>query len=104
MVLFTLMLLLSCTTIRLCAMEENQEKQIILKTPEDLVAHATRANLGNPHVQFVIDETLKKHCESHKQNLLEAQLAAYNAVRKKVDPEFNDDIQDQLDSLENLGK
>jgi hypothetical protein len=83
---------------------ENEEKQIILKSPADLAVHATRANLGNPHVHFVIDSNLKHQCESDKKNLLAPEtLLAYNAVRKKLDPEFNDSIEKQLDELENLG-
>ncbi|MFZ5953606.1 MAG: hypothetical protein ACOYT8_00735 [Candidatus Dependentiae bacterium] len=104
MIFFTAILLLSCTAINLFGMEEQQEKQIVLSTTEDLLRHATRKNLGDPAVRFIIEEKLSSYFETNQIAAKESQLHIYNAVRKKIDPNFDDNIEKQLDELENLEK
>lgn len=99
MIFFTAILLLSCTAINLLGMEE---QPIILKKPTDL-DNISRTNLENQNKKFVISPELITRFEN-KQNITEEQLLVYNAVRKKIDPNFDDNIQEQFNGLENLGK
>lgn len=93
-----------CASSIVC-MEKKEITPITLHKTEDLLKYASRKNLQDPAIRFIITEQLKSHFENPKNELTESQKLTYSAVCQKIDPSLaHVGVEEALDELENLGK
>ncbi|BDC34886.1 hypothetical protein Noda2021_08440 [Candidatus Dependentiae bacterium Noda2021] len=92
---------LLCASSVVC-MEKKEITAITLDKTEDLLKYASRKNLQDPAVMFIISEKLKSHFENPKNELTQSQKLTYEAVLQKIDPTLaHDSVEEELDALEN---